>query len=113
VGERIKTSVLLMIRGVTEEETTSGARCKFVGSSGRGVGIVGATKHSKVCIGRCGVEEGRKGSGMTVRLGGEAFEEMSDIIQRLHPIVVGERHLEKKPMNHVSSGAIYAFVWPF
>jgi hypothetical protein len=50
---------------------------------------------------------------MTVRLGGEAFEEMSDIIQRLHPIVVGERHLEKKPMNHVSSGAIYAFVWPF
>jgi hypothetical protein len=45
-----------------------------VGSSCGGVGIVGVDNDLEVHIGRCGVEEGDEGSGMTYPLGGEAVE---------------------------------------
>jgi hypothetical protein len=50
VGEEVKASVPLMIRGVTEEKTMSGARGELVRHSCRGVGIAGTTKDPKIGI---------------------------------------------------------------
>jgi hypothetical protein len=50
VGEEVKAAVPLMVRGVTEEKTMCGARGELVGSGGRGVGIVGTAKDTKVII---------------------------------------------------------------
>lgn len=44
VGEDVKASAPLVIRGVTEEKTRSGAGGELVRHSCKGVGIAGTTK---------------------------------------------------------------------
>jgi hypothetical protein len=51
VGEEVKAMIRLVVRGVTEERTTSGTRGELVGSGGRGVLIAGTTKDTEVVIG--------------------------------------------------------------
>jgi hypothetical protein len=51
VGEEIKAVVPLVARGVTKEKKMRRARRELVRSSGRGVGIIGTTKYTKVVIG--------------------------------------------------------------
>lgn len=51
VGRDIKTLVSLMVKRVSEEDTPSETRCKFVGSNRGKVGIASATKNTKVFIG--------------------------------------------------------------
>jgi hypothetical protein len=51
VGVEFKASILLVVRGVTEDKAASGVRGEFLKSSGGGVGIVGITKNSKVGLG--------------------------------------------------------------
>jgi hypothetical protein len=74
LGEKIETPIPLVVVGVTEEEGVSGARHKFVGSSGGDVGIAWATKDLKVHMGQYGAEEGEEGSGLSDCLRGEAVE---------------------------------------
>jgi hypothetical protein len=50
VSEKVKALVPLAVRGVIEEKVASGAGEELVMSSGRGVGIAGTTKDSKVGI---------------------------------------------------------------
>jgi hypothetical protein len=51
VGEEVKAATPLVVRGVTKEKTIGGAMGEFVGSGGRGVGIAGTAKYTKVVIG--------------------------------------------------------------
>lgn len=48
VGRDIKTLVSLMVKRVSEEDTPSETRCKFVGSNRGKVGIASATKNTKM-----------------------------------------------------------------
>jgi hypothetical protein len=50
VGGEVKIAILLMVRGVTEEETTSGASRYLMGSDDGSVGIAGTIEHAKVVI---------------------------------------------------------------
>ena len=51
-----------------------------MGCSGRGVGIAGTTKDTKVVIGGGCAIQGRVGSGVAHRLRGKAVEEMGSSI---------------------------------
>lgn len=51
MGEEVKAATPLVVRGVTKEKTIGGAMGEFVGSGGRGVGIAGTAKYTKVVIG--------------------------------------------------------------
>jgi hypothetical protein len=51
MSEEVKTTITLVVGGVTEEKITSGAMGELVGSSDRGDGIVVTTKDTKVVIG--------------------------------------------------------------
>jgi hypothetical protein len=48
-------------------------------------------------------------SGVTVRLGGEAVDEMCSSVQGFHPITGRKRRLQEKATYHVGSGANDAF----
>jgi hypothetical protein len=86
VGEDVKASVPLVVKGVTEEKTLSGVVGELVGSSGGGVGIAGTTKDSKVSIGGVCAIQGEIGGGVTHRLRGKAVEQLGSNIQGLCPI---------------------------
>jgi hypothetical protein len=46
----IETKVALVVRGIPEKNVEGGAGRKFVGGSGRQVGITGATKNTEMLI---------------------------------------------------------------
>jgi hypothetical protein len=73
----------LMIRGVPKEKAVGGSWREFVGSGGRGVRIAGASKDTKVRIGRSGVEEDEEMSEVTIRLGGNTVQEVSCSVEGL------------------------------
>jgi hypothetical protein len=64
VGEEVKAMVPLVIKGVTEKRTMSEARGELVSSGGKGIGIAGTTKDTKVVIGGGCAIQGRVGSGV-------------------------------------------------
>jgi hypothetical protein len=51
VGEEVKASVPLVVRGVTEERTASRSGGELVRGGGEGVGTAGIAKYPKVRIG--------------------------------------------------------------
>jgi hypothetical protein len=55
-------------RGVTEEETTSGARRYLMGSGGGSVGIAGTTENVKMVVGGGCAIQCKVGSGVAHRL---------------------------------------------
>lgn len=63
VGEKVKASVLLVVRAL-EEKTARGSGGKFVRSTSIGVGMTCTTKDVEVRIGRGGAEEDEERSGM-------------------------------------------------
>jgi hypothetical protein len=62
IGRDIKTLVSLVVRRVSEEDTPSETRCKFVGSNRGKVGIASATKNTKVFIGGGSTKKGNMGA---------------------------------------------------
>jgi hypothetical protein len=64
---KVKAPVPLVIRGVPEEDTKSGAGIQLVGRSGSGVGVTRTPKDTKVIVPGRGTEEGvvwrRSGTG--------------------------------------------------
>jgi hypothetical protein len=58
-GGKVKASVPLVIRGVPEEDTESGAGVELVRRSGSGVGVTHTPKDAKVIVPRRGTEQGR------------------------------------------------------
>jgi hypothetical protein len=94
-----------VVRGVTEEEATSGARWKLMWSGGRSVGIAGTAEHAKVVVGGGCAVQGKVGSGVAHRLRGEAVEEMCGGVQGLCLVAGREGRLEEKAADHVGGGA--------
>jgi hypothetical protein len=80
-----------------------------VGCSGRGVGIAGTTKDTKVVIGGgCAIHD-KVGSRVAHRLRVEAVEEMGSGVQGLCPVAGRERRLKEETTDHVGGGANDAF----
>ena len=58
IGLEFKTSIALVVRGVTKEHTQGGAGRKFVSRCGGHMGKAGAAEHTKMFIGGlCGMRE--------------------------------------------------------
>jgi hypothetical protein len=53
----VKATIPLVVRGVTEKHTSSGARRQLVRSSGGGVRVTSAPEDTKVIVARRGTEE--------------------------------------------------------
>jgi hypothetical protein len=51
VGGEIKTPVTFMVSGVSEENTSGGPRCQFMGDFGGEIRIAGTTENAQVLIG--------------------------------------------------------------
>jgi hypothetical protein len=105
VHEEIEALVTLVVWRVSKEDTTSGARHKFVRRSGGGVGIVGAPKDVNILIGGGGAKEDEEWSVMADHLVGETIKKVADSVHRLHPIAGGKRFLEKDATHHVGGSA--------
>jgi hypothetical protein len=57
VGAEVQTLIPLVVRGVAEEETASGARRKLVRGGSRSVRVAGTAEHAQVVIGRgCAIQ---------------------------------------------------------
>jgi YbbR domain-containing protein len=56
-GGKVKALVPLVIRGVPEEDTESGAGVQLVGRRGSGVGVTRTPKDAKVIVPRRGTEK--------------------------------------------------------
>jgi hypothetical protein len=69
IGGRVKTSVSLMVSRVADEDAKSRTRCKFVGSSGREIGVTLTTKNAEMIVGRRTTKKGRVRSREIERLG--------------------------------------------
>jgi hypothetical protein len=106
---RSRQLVPLVVGGVTEEETTSGAWGEFVRGSGRGVGIACTTKDLKVGIEGGYTIHGEVGGGwvggMFHRLGKKAVEDMGSNVQGLCLIASRERRMKEEAADHVCGGA--------
>jgi hypothetical protein len=50
VGDEVKATKPLVVRGVAKEEAASGARRELMGSGGGSVEIAGTTEHAKVVV---------------------------------------------------------------
>jgi hypothetical protein len=51
VGGEIKTSVIFVLSGVSEEDTSGGPGCQYVSGFGREIRITDTTEHAQVLIG--------------------------------------------------------------
>jgi len=71
VGGEVKTPKSLMIRRITQENTKSGARGKFVRGSGGHVRITSTAKDPKVGVGGMRAEQGEVRSGELRSFSGE------------------------------------------
>jgi hypothetical protein len=71
-----------------------------VRSSGKGVGIAGTSKNSKVGLGGGCAIQGEVRGGVTHCLGGKAVEEMGSSVQGLCPIAGGKRRLKEEATDH-------------
>jgi hypothetical protein len=106
---KVKVLVPLVIRGVLEEDTESGAGFELVRRSGSGVGVTRTPKDAKVIVPRRGTEQGmvwcRSGTGS----GRKAVEEVGGGVQALSPEASRERGLKQKGAHDVVDGANHAF----
>ena len=105
VGEEVKIVISLVVKGVIEQKTTSGARGELVRSSGESVRRAGTTKNSKVSIGGSGAIQGHMRGGVTYSHGRKTVEEMGSSVQVLFPIAGRKSHMKKEATDHVSGDA--------
>jgi hypothetical protein len=93
-GGKVKAPVPILIRGVPEEDTESGAGVQLVGRSDSGVGVTRTPKDAKMIVPRRGTEKGmvwcRSGTGS----GRKTVEEVSGGVQALSPEASWERGLK-------------------
>jgi hypothetical protein len=93
-GGKVKAPVPLVIWGVPDEDTESGAGVQLVRRSGSGVGVTRTPKNAKVIVPRRGTEKGmvwcRSGTGS----GRKTVEEVGGGVQALSPEASRERSLK-------------------
>jgi hypothetical protein len=71
VGGEIKTPVTFVVNRLSEENTSGGSRCQFVGGFGGEIRTAGTTECTQVLIGGSDSMEGELWAGRADRLGGE------------------------------------------
>jgi hypothetical protein len=109
MGEEVKATVPLVIRGVTEEKTMSRARGELVGSGSRDVEIAGIAKDTKVVIGWAVPYMAKWGVGWLTIFEGMQLRRWVAGIQGFCPVASRERRLKEEAVDHVGSGANDAF----
>ena len=86
IGGKIKTAVAFVFRRVTKEDTHGGARSKFMGGSGRDVGIALTTKDTEMVVRWGATEECKVGSGVIEGASGVEVEKVCGGVKSLNPI---------------------------
>jgi hypothetical protein len=106
-GGKVKATVPLVIRRVSEEDTESQTRCQLVGSSDSGVRVTRTPEDSKVIVSRRGTEKSvmRRGS----EIGSGRIEEVGGGVQALSPEASRKRGLKQKGAHGIVGGANHAF----
>jgi hypothetical protein len=104
-GSEIKTPVPLLIWGVPEEDTQSGAGVQLMGGSGSGVGITRTPKHAEVIVPRRGTKEGVVWRGSGTDSGRKTVEEIGGSVQALGPEASRKRGLKQEGAHGVVGGA--------
>src|SRR6185312_13972299 len=97
----VKVSVPLVVRGVTEEHTTSRAGRQLVRSSGGGVRVTRTPKDPKVVVARRGTEESVVWSGSRRSSGRKAVKQVGGGVEALGPEARGQRGLDQKGAHDV------------
>jgi hypothetical protein len=95
VWGKVKTSIPLVLRGVTEEDTPGRAWSELVGSDGREVGVAGTPEDTKVHIGGGGAKEGKVRRGGGDCFGREEVEEIGGGVKALNPVAGWKRRMEQ------------------
>jgi hypothetical protein len=70
VGGEVKTPIPLLVGGVTEEDTASGARGELMRSSGSEIGVASAPEDTKMVVRGMDAEESVVRSGVATALVG-------------------------------------------
>jgi hypothetical protein len=108
-GGKVKTPAPLVIRGVPEEDTESGAGVQLMGRSGSGVGVTRTPKDAKVIVPRRGTEKDvvwrRSGTGS----GRKTVEEVGGGVQALSLEASRKRGMKQKGAHGVVGGANHSF----
>jgi hypothetical protein len=107
-GGKVKTPVPLVIRGVPEEDTESGAGVQLVGRSGSGVGVTRTPKDANVIVPRRGTEKGVVWRRSGTCSGRKTVEEVGRGVQALSPEACRKRGLKQKDAHGVG-GANHPF----
>jgi hypothetical protein len=81
----VNATVLLVVRGVTEKHTMSGARRQLVRSSGGGVRVTSAPKDTKVIVARRGTEESVVRSQSRRKCGRKTVKQVGGGVKTLYP----------------------------
>jgi hypothetical protein len=95
VGGEVKTPIPLMVEGVSEEDTASGARGQLMRGSGCEIGVASAPKDTKMVIRGMDAKENEVTGGVGNHLGGETIEEVGGSDKGLSPVMSGKGSLEK------------------
>jgi hypothetical protein len=105
-GGEVKAPVPLVIRGVSEEDTPSGAGVQLMGGSGSGVGVTRTPKHAEVIVPRRGTEEGVVWRGSWTGGRRKAVEEVGGGVQALNPEASRKRGLKQEGAHGVVGGLL-------
>jgi hypothetical protein len=95
VGCEVKTPIPLMVGGVAEEDTASGARGELMRSSGSEIGVASAPEDTKIVVRGMDAEESVVRSGVGNCLGEETVEEVGGSGEGLRPVSSEKRSLKK------------------
>ena len=109
IGGKIKTAVAFVFRRVTKEDTHGGAGSKFMGGSGRDVGIALTTKDTEMVVRWGATEECKVGSGVIEGAGGVEVEKVCGGVKCLNPIGRRKMGLKKQGANDVVDRAQNTF----
>jgi hypothetical protein len=104
VGGEVQTPIPLVVRGVAEEEATSGARRKLLRGGSRSVRVADTAEHAQVVVGRGCVVHGEVRCRVAHRLEGKTVEEMCGSMKGLCLVGGRERRLKEKAADHVGGG---------
>jgi hypothetical protein len=105
INSEIKTAITFVVSGVSEENTSGGSMCQFMGGFGREIRIDGTTEHVQVLIGGGDSMEGEVWVGRADRLGGEVVQQICGGVARFYPVASQNRSLKKQGAQHIINGA--------
>jgi transketolase N-terminal domain/subunit len=91
VGGEIKTPLIFVVYGVSEENTSGGLGCQFVSGSGGEIRIASTIKHVQVLIGGGDSMEGEVWACCADRLDVEVFQQICGGVEPFYPVASRNR----------------------